>query len=101
MLNKLVKFSVVVTLAFAGSSVLADGHDKDQPYSTFFGIETYACNYNEGKDLGDLAKSQRKWSQGGQLKPLIRLTQLGYFTPMFFDKVVNLMFIGWAHLIQW
>lgn len=83
-LNKLVKFSAVVTLAFAGSSVLADGHDKDQPYPTF-GIETYACNYNEGKDLGDLLKVSEKWSQWAT-ETLDTPYSAWLFTPMFFDK---------------
>ena len=94
MLHKFVKNTLVVTLIFFGSSAIADGHTgghahadghaEDKPYPTF-GLETFACNYNEGKGLSDLLKVSAKWSEWAT-ETMDHPYSAWLVTPMFFDS---------------
>ncbi|MCS5592510.1 MAG: hypothetical protein NZ775_08315 [Gammaproteobacteria bacterium] len=84
MLDKIVKSSILLTLIFFGNPVFADGHTEAKPYPTF-GIETFACNYNKEKDLDDLLKVGKKWSQWAT-ETMEHPYSAWIFTPMFFDK---------------
>lgn len=46
-----------------GLSLLSFGVIADDHAPSIFGIETYACNYNEGKTLEDLLDVSKKWDK--------------------------------------
>ena len=50
-------------LSAIGLSLLSFGAIADDHAPTIFGIETYACNYNEGKTLEDLLGVSKKWDK--------------------------------------
>ena len=88
MLFKTVKNAIFVTTLCFGVPAIADGHAdhhaEEKPYPTF-GLETFACNYNEGKDLGDLLKVSEKWSEWAT-DTMDHPYSAWLFTPMFFDS---------------
>ena len=80
-MKKLLSALVLSLLSFG---VIADDHAPP-----IFGIETYACNYNEGKTLEDLLSVSKKWDrfatknlsmpyQGYVLKPYYRSSENQY-----------------------
>ena len=50
-------------LSAIGLSLLSFGAIADDHAPSIFGIETYACNYNEGKTLEDLLSVSKKWDR--------------------------------------
>ena len=87
MLNQFLKVSSVIGLIFLGASVFADEQEERRPYPTF-GIETFACSYNEGKDLADLLKVSQKWSRWATENFEVPYSAW-LFSPMFYDKAPN------------
>ena len=51
------KISIVLGFLFLSLTVVADDHAPN-----ILGLETYACNFNEGNDLQDVLAAAKKWN---------------------------------------
>lgn len=80
----LIKITAVITLALSSTHVFTDEASEDSSFPNF-GIEVFSCNYNEGKNLGDLLKVTKKWNQWST-KNLDHPYSAWLFTPLFYDK---------------
>lgn len=76
-------------IIFTVSLLISSFGFADNHAPSIFGIETYACNYNEGKDINDLLGVSKKWNrfasknfsmpyQGYVLTPYYRNADSGY-----------------------
>lgn len=83
-------------------NLFADDHLQDSP--TFLPLEGFACNYNSGKDMGDLQKVTEKWND------FVDGTDVQYnawiFTPYFYseEQTADTYWIGvaptWEELMR-
>ena len=59
-MKKTITMVVPAVMVFAASAAIADSHESDKP--TFVPVETWTCNYNEGKGPDDLDEVTAAWN---------------------------------------
>jgi hypothetical protein len=83
----------LLAVSFSNSTALAQDEQESAPLS-FSPVETYTCNYNEGKGAADLASAVAFWNDtmdGVDVTDYFALT----ITPHFFGSENGTFDVGW------
>lgn len=93
-------FSNLVTslvILFSAGSAVADDHLQVPEYG---GVETFACSFNEGKDMDDLLKVTKKWDKWFDKNSTVGYTGL-VLTPYYYDALeADVYWVGFSSSLE-
>jgi len=89
-----------ISLAFlftASAAALADDHLQVPEYG---GVETFACDFNEGKDMDDLLKVTKKWDKWLNKNGSVAYTGL-VLSPYYYDSLeADVYWVGFSFSLE-
>ena len=89
-----------ISLAFlftASAAALADDHLQVPEYG---GVETFACDFNEGKDMDDLLKVTKKWDKWLDKNGSVAYTGL-VLSPYYYDSLeADVYWVGFSFSLE-
>ena len=89
-----------ISMAFlltASATALADDHLEAREYG---GVETFACDFNEGKDMDDLLKASKKWDKWLDKNATVAYTGL-VLTPYYYDSLeADVYWVGFSSSLE-
>ena len=88
--ESLALFSIALSVTV---SAIADDHVQ---IPTYGGVETFACDFNEGKDMDDLLRVTKKWDKWADKNHTVGYTGL-LLTPFYYDSLdADVYWVGFS-----